>query len=92
MNFCLIFIYIHLRLVLIPTGNLMILSSNRYIIWSTSTQHLTSASQEKGSYINGTFMTKNEKFSYPFNFFPKFQVEWTIQLAQKHIRFLLFVA
>ena len=44
----------------------MILSSNRYIIWSTSTQHLTSASQEKGSYINGTFMTKNEKFSYPF--------------------------
>jgi len=52
--------------VLIPTGNLMILSANRYIIWSTSTQHLNSADQEKTTYANGTFMMKNEKFSYPF--------------------------
>jgi len=44
----------------------MILSSNRYIIWSTSTQHLNSASQEKTTYANGTFMAKNEKYSYPF--------------------------
>ena len=45
-------IIILFRLVLIPTGNLMILSANRYIIWSTSTQHLNSADQEKATYAN----------------------------------------